>query len=282
MAIKWFQTFAMIMALAAAVSLGLGVANFISTYYLLFEPDYDPYCGSSLNGCIYSSAVIFSFILPGGWGSLMVFITAIIAIKAYGNMQKWRTVFMTLSFVTAIIFIPAMIILCVVNAAFVATSPGDGYGAPFNLSNPESTNTTTVLFALPVTIAGLGVIEFLHCAGLLLYIIRKKPESKTTTNEIEVTKTVKTTTAVTPSYAPTTPAPLPLPTPLPPPPPPPAAYSPYGRLPYRPPANYYRPAMRSAYSRTPALYGGIYNSGYAGRYTPGRPYPTSYVPRGYY
>lgn len=68
---RCFQLLALLLAVMAAISLGLGVAHFISTYFLLFDPA-SPYCNKVLSGCSYAEQVVYAFIMPGVWGSAAV------------------------------------------------------------------------------------------------------------------------------------------------------------------------------------------------------------------
>ena len=56
------------MSSIAALTIGLGISVFVSTYFLL----YGPYCGYSYYGCTYSVPGVLAFILPGVWGSIGV------------------------------------------------------------------------------------------------------------------------------------------------------------------------------------------------------------------
>jgi hypothetical protein len=260
MACSCFQLLALLLAVMAAITLGLGVAQFIATYFLAFVP----YCRYVLGNCTYAEPVVYAFIMPGVWGSIGAFATGILAIKAIANMTSWRSVFSTVAFITAVILLPAMISVSIVNAVKVIQSPDGFSGSLYNVST-GAPNSTSVLFILPIVIVVMGFIEFFLTAGLFIYAC----------------------VCLRPKFEPDSDEPIPIPVPVPRSAPeaiypgPTASYSPYGPLPYRRPAPIYGdPSQDPGFLYRPGL-----RSFVPGRYPSiagiARPYPLPYSPPGY-
>lgn len=284
MAGKCIQMTAMLLSIMAAISLGVGVANVIAVYFFLYK---DSPCQPSITdtaSCVHRNVITLAFIGSGIWGSLVVFAVGILAIKSVANQFAYRTMFLTATFVSAVIIIPTMIILNTVNAVMVTTE--NSPSQLFNITNPSSNSVSAqVLLALPAGVGGLGCLEWILMAGLLVYTcmyikkVQQSPSKEPVEAESQKPRQM-------------------LPDPGPGMPPPSAgperfyggpglAYSPYGGLPYRRPTAYgpgadygrldaapmYRPAVRAPYMYPAA----------AGRLPMPRPgpYPMSYVPPGY-
>lgn len=188
MAVKRSQLVALLLSLMGSLTVGIGVAHLIVTYFLVFQS----ICESSLSKppCKYAEVIIYAFIVPGVWGAIMVFATGLLAVKAVGNMKFWRTVFKTVAFLTVIVSIPAMIAISIVNAVKVAMPPYEYESALYNVTSgfPQ---TSAVLFALPIAVSGMGLIEWILTIGLLVYIsahLKTEPVSTESGAEVEPTQ----------------------------------------------------------------------------------------------
>lgn len=294
MGARCIQLTALLLCNLAAVSLGLGIANVIATYFFVYNvSSYSQSCQPGLSNtanCPYRNVVTLAFIGSGIWGSLVVFAVGILAIKSIAKQFAYRSMFLTATFVTAVVVIPTMVVLNAVNAALVTNenAPSVLFNTTLGDANPVSAK---VLFALPITVSCVSFLEMLVMAGMLVYTcmcFKQQPESKEPTAEVpkpaqtQPQPQSQTQPAVQPSTVapePDVPAgfyPYPGPRPM--------AYSPYGPAPYRRPIAYagtdygrldptsiYRPALRTPYMYPPS----------AARYPMARPYPLSYVPPGY-
>lgn len=152
------------LALLAAVTFGIALADIIYTKVTVCDSNSAPACDPA------SIGIILTYVGSGCWASLFVFIAAVwgvcYAVDPIGSRERY----LTLLFLAAIIFIPAMtIISCVIIYMVLEETPGASDSTSlYDFSTPD--DGYLVKFILPTCVALLGLLQFFLAAGLMIYI----------------------------------------------------------------------------------------------------------------
>lgn len=155
---KWFGA---LLALLAATTLALGIANVVLTRESYCKPwnEDDPvYCSNT------KEPYIWTWVAPGIWGSVPIFLAGLLAMCAASNPTNWARLFALFIFLSAIVFAPGMTVLSAIEVWRGAKSDWNFY----NLDNgvkegnivPPDSNPYQAKFALPLVIAILGCLMF--------------------------------------------------------------------------------------------------------------------------
>jgi len=157
-----FKCFGAILALLAAATLSLGIADVVLTM--------QAYCTPWMTGAKYwctttGEPYIWVWVASGIWGSVPIFLAGIFAMCLSSNPREWTRCFALLIFLSAIVFAPAMIVLNAIElwrggaAQWTFYSMGNGTlgaGSIMPMNNPYQAK-----FAIPLVIAILAGIMFL-------------------------------------------------------------------------------------------------------------------------
>lgn len=176
-----FKIFGAILALLAAATLSLGIADVVLTKEAYCSPwttEAPMYC--SMTGEPY----IWTWVASGIWASVPIFFAGLFAMCLSSDPARWTRIFALLIFLSAIVFAPAMIVLSAIELWRGSTSEYSFY--TFGSTIGEGTlmpakNPYQAKFAIPLAIAIIGGVIFLmtavvtlalcccmHCLGIYL------------------------------------------------------------------------------------------------------------------
>lgn len=162
-----------ILALLAAASLSLGIANVVMTkeaYCNPFTKDGPSWCSST------KEPYIWTWVASGIWGSFPIFLAGLFAMCASSNPMGWSRWFALFIVLSAVVFAPGMIVLSSIEVWRGSASEYNFYNLndgvkQGNIQPSDGDNNPYVAkFALPLTIAILGGIEFLLAAWITLQL----------------------------------------------------------------------------------------------------------------
>lgn len=162
MATRILQFVAWLISLIAVLSFGIAIADIILTSARL--------CGNGVSCPDFNTekyrylAMIFSWIASGVWASIAAFTVGVLAMQFPKDQTKKFALLATVAFLTAVVILPAMIVLNVLEAYWVAVS---------NVYNLYTQTGDVAKFILPLIIAILGLVEFFMVAGVLLTVCIK-------------------------------------------------------------------------------------------------------------
>jgi hypothetical protein len=162
--VRWWKIYGAILALMAAASLALGIADVVLTvegYCSPWNSAAPMYC--SVTGEPY----IWTWVASGIWCSIPIFLAGIFAMCLSGNPVRWTRVFALLIFLSAIVFAPGMVVLSGIElwrgwastCNFYTLNPSLAVGSIVPTSNPYEAK-----FAIPLVIAIIGGIMFVMTA----------------------------------------------------------------------------------------------------------------------
>lgn len=154
------------MSVLSSFTIGLGIAHFVGTYFLLFEP----VCNKDFTNCVYALPGIFGFLLPGVWGSIGVFATGLIGMKLLNDPKKWRKLYIVIAVVSIFLLVPGMIAISVANVVLVSQSPNGVSVALYDPNTVTQTAQTAVLFYIPIVIASIGALEHILITASFFYV----------------------------------------------------------------------------------------------------------------
>lgn len=157
-----FKCFGAILALLAAATLSLGIADVVLTmqaYCTPWNTAKPVWCSTT------AEPYIWTWVASGIWGSIPIFLAGIFAMCLGSNPREWTRCFALLIFLSAIVFAPAMIVLSAIEiwrggaAQYMFYSMGSGSMMPGNIL--PASNPYQAKFAIPLVIAILAGIMFL-------------------------------------------------------------------------------------------------------------------------
>jgi len=165
-----FKIYGAILALLAAATLALGIANVVLTKQAYCEPWQEGapvYCSGT------KEPYIWTWVAPGIWASVPIFLAGIFAMCISTDPANWTRCFALMIFLSAIVFSPAMIVLSSMEL-------WRGHAATWNfykLNNDLMEGNIMVedspykaKFALPLVIAILGGVMFIM-TGIITLIL---------------------------------------------------------------------------------------------------------------
>lgn len=165
----WLKIYGAILALLAAASLSLGIANVVLTkeaYCNPWEEGGSVWCSST------KEPYIWTWVASGIWASLPIFLAGLFAMCVSANPFAWTRWFALFIFLSAIVFAPGMIVLSSIETWRGSASEYHFYkldnGVKEGNIMPDGDNPYQAKFALPLTIAILGGLEFLLTAWVAL------------------------------------------------------------------------------------------------------------------
>lgn len=156
---KWFGA---VLAILAAASLALGIANVVLTR--------ETYCKPWMDGApVYCSTTkepyIWTWVASGIWGSVPIFLAGLLAMCASSNPANWARLFAFFVFVSAIVFAPGMAVLSSIEVWRGSAADWNFYtldnGVKEGNIMPPDGNPYQAKFALPLVIAIIGCILFI-------------------------------------------------------------------------------------------------------------------------
>jgi len=154
-----FRIYGSILALLAAATLALGIADVVLTSLNYCSPPRT--CSSS------SEPYIWVWIASGIWGSVPIFLAGLFAMCIGRNPLSWTRIFALLVFLSAFVFAPAIVVLSAIEiwrgwssaSTFYTLTGSVGPGTIMS-----SNNSYQAKFGIPLAIAILGGIMFLMTA----------------------------------------------------------------------------------------------------------------------
>ena len=156
-----FKLYGAILALMAAATLSLGIANVVLTKESYCNPWTDSaplYCSSS------EEPYIWTWVASGIWASIPIFFAGLFAMCLSSNPGKWTRVFALLIFLSAIVFAPGMAVLSSIEVWRGSESKWNFYKLDNGLKAgnimPDD-NPYQAKFALPLVIAIIALIMFI-------------------------------------------------------------------------------------------------------------------------
>jgi len=157
---KWFGA---ILALFAAATLALGIANVVLTRETYCKPWMEgapSYCSST------KEPYIWTWVASGIWGSIPIFLAGLFAMCVSSNPGNWARLCAFFIFVSAIVFAPGMAVLSAIEVwrgsasqwYFYELDSGVKEG---NIWPADGGNPYQAKFALPLVIAIIACIMFI-------------------------------------------------------------------------------------------------------------------------
>lgn len=166
---SWIKTYGAILALLAAASLSLGIANVVLTREAYCNPwneDSSVWCSNS------KEPYIWTWVASGIWASVPVFFAGLFAMCVSSNPLGWSRWFALFIFLSAIVFAPGMVVLSSIETWRGSASDYNFYKLNNGVNEgniiPDGDNPYQAKFALPLVIAILGGLEFLMAAYVTL------------------------------------------------------------------------------------------------------------------
>lgn len=200
----------MIVVLLAVVTVALGIADLIYSQVTYCQSDtYSTSC-SPTPGTNYPNVLIFTWVSGGIWGGALVLLAAVATMQLARNQPDTSVLnlWMFIAVFITLLVIPGMVAVETVLAYYITTEGGGFY----EVGGSDTTTQQHILFALPIAIGILGVLEFLLLGFLLLtYYSRHRQDARlagvSDTDDVKVVETYETT----PTYDPYGGAPQPQP-----------------------------------------------------------------------
>jgi hypothetical protein len=161
--VKAFKIFGGILAVLAAITLSLAIANVVMTISSFCTPwmsEAPQYCSTT------GEPYIWTWVAVGIWASIPIFIAGISAMCIGSNPEKWTKIFALCIFLSAVVFAPAIIILSAIEvwrgwAANWNFYMMDGLEVEPGSITAADDAAHTIKFVLPLIIAILGAIMFI-------------------------------------------------------------------------------------------------------------------------
>lgn len=165
-----FKIYGAVLALLAAATLSLGIANVVLTkeaYCNPWEKAAPVYCSTA------NEPYIWTWVGSGIWASVPIFFAGIFAMCLSSNPGKWTRVWALLIFLSAIVFAPGMCVLSSIEVWRGAESEHTFYslkdGIKAGTITPDD-NPYQAKFALPLVIAILAAIMFFMTSIITLML----------------------------------------------------------------------------------------------------------------
>lgn len=165
-----FKIYGAVLALMAATTLSLGIANVVLTK--------ESYCNPWTTAApMYCSTVdepyIWTWVASGIWGSVPIFFAGIFAMCLSSNPGRWTRVWALLIFLSAIVFAPGMCVLSSIEVWRGSESKWNFYTLSDGLkegSIKSDSGSFEAKFALPLVIAIMAAIMFIMTAIVTLVL----------------------------------------------------------------------------------------------------------------
>lgn len=165
-----FKIYGAILALLAAATLSLGIANVVLTkeaYCNPWDKSAPLYCSTS------DEPYIWTWVGSGIWASVPIFFAGVFAMCLSSNPGKWTRVFALLIFLSAIVFAPGMCVLSSIEVWRGSESKYNFYKLDNGIKEgnimPDD-NPYQAKFALPLVIAILAAIMFMMTGIITLML----------------------------------------------------------------------------------------------------------------
>jgi hypothetical protein len=165
-----FKIFGAVLALLAAATMALGIANVVLTKQSYCEPWMEGapvYCSGT------KEPYIWTWVAPGIWASVPIFLAGIFSMCISNDPANWTRCFALFIFLSAIVFSPAMIVLSAMEVWRGAAAQWNFYklGNQLDMGNIMVANSPyQAKFALPLVIAILGGVMFIM-TGIITLIL---------------------------------------------------------------------------------------------------------------
>jgi hypothetical protein len=167
---RLFKIYGALLALLAAATLALGIANVVLTKQAYCEPwqEMAPvYCSST------KEPYIWTWVAPGIWASVPIFLAGIFAMCISNDPANWTRCFALMIFLSAIVFSPAMIVLSSMEVWRGSAANWHFYMLDSDLKEGNimvEDSPYQAKFALPLVIAILGGVMFIM-TGIITLIL---------------------------------------------------------------------------------------------------------------
>jgi hypothetical protein len=158
---RMFKVYGAILAILAAATLSLGIANVVMTRQAYCDPwmdDEPTYCSNT------KEPYIWTWVASGIWAGAPIFIAGLFSMSLSADPSRWTRLFALFIFLSAIVFSPAMIILSSIEVWRGGASKWNFYKMDSDLMEGNimvEESPYQAKFALPLVIAILGGIMFL-------------------------------------------------------------------------------------------------------------------------
>jgi len=165
-----FKIYGAILALLAAATLALGIANVVLTKQAYCDPWTEgapTYCSGT------KEPYIWTWVASGIWASIPIFLAGIFAMCISNDPASWTRCFALMIFLSAIVFSPAMIVLSAMEVWRGGAANWNFYTLGNNLMEGNilvQSSPYQAKFALPLVIAILGGIMFIM-TGIITLIL---------------------------------------------------------------------------------------------------------------
>jgi len=165
-----FKIYGAILAILAAATLSLGIANVVltkETYCNPWTTDSPMWCSTT------AEPYIWTWVASGIWASIPIFFAGIFAMCLSSNPGKWTRVFALLIFLSAIVFAPGMCVLSSIEVWRGSESSHNFYKLDNGIKEGDimpDDNPYQAKFALPLVIAILAAIMFIMTAIITLQL----------------------------------------------------------------------------------------------------------------
>lgn len=159
-----FKTLGVSLALLAIISLCVAVADISLSVASVCELD-DIQCPpkhAATRSDSRTMAVLMSYIASGIWGSIIVFLVGILAMRKQKDPDKPRTKFIAMAFLATFLILPTMMVISTVESYYLVG------GRPKTVTSHSST-AIIIKFVTAVAGAVLALLEF----GVLAAIVIK-------------------------------------------------------------------------------------------------------------
>jgi hypothetical protein len=163
-----FKIYGAIIALLAAASLSLGIADVVMTkeaYCTPWNKEGPMYCSTT------GEPYVWTWVGSGIWGSIPIFFAGLFAMCLSADPVRWTRVFALLIFLSAIVFAPAMIVLTSIELWRGHTSMWTFYTLGSNItagSIMPAKNPYQAKFAIPLAVTIIGGILFILTGAITI------------------------------------------------------------------------------------------------------------------
>lgn len=165
-----FKIYGAILALLAAATLALGIADVVLTKQAYCDPWMEgapAYCSTN------KEPYIWTWVAPGIWASVPIFLAGVFAMCISNDPANWTRCFALMIFLSAIVFSPAMIVLSAMEIWRGSASTWNFYKLDSSLMEGNimvEDGPYQAKFAIPLVIAILGGIMFIM-TGIITLIL---------------------------------------------------------------------------------------------------------------
>jgi len=167
---RMFKIYGALLAILAAATLALGIANVVLTKQAYCEPwmETSPvWCSGT------KEPYIWTWVAPGIWASVPIFLAGVFAMCISNDPASWTRCFALMIFLSAIVFSPAMIVLSAMEVWRGGAADYNFYTMGNSLMMGKimvQDSPYQAKFALPLVICVLGGVMFLM-TGIITLIL---------------------------------------------------------------------------------------------------------------